>query len=969
MALGYTSLQWPESFPDLLGDLLRHEGELHDLLPRGALLIAAALPEMSPLPDETARELASRLLRAYSDREGLARFEEVRRSLEKAFGQLRGSGYERQAEEVLRSALSEAGSGGASLAPAAAALIDRLEWYAPRLVQALVDALSDDDPAWGFPVDRALRKAVTPPFPDPPSLPEMPREDPALAHYQRELERAHPGQDRQELRQRVARLEEKHRRAFDDYERRNAEFKELREAYDAAELLPPPCRIPTVDLPFRRALEDEPDLVDRIVQDTDWYRLTLALYGGMQDYRAPESIREYEQIAAYLGLSDNERTPFVSFYQQRWQGEDTIYDMAVYLDLREPRLRRNWGRQPRFSPEHIYQDSPLTPLLLSVLRKGRRAGTLIPELWKIWQNGGNPEVQAEALVGLLALGEEVRSIFQNPVQNVAEEVALRRLSRLSDALADPVVRASANVIPGLVHLAGKLEPRHWSAVVAAVIATAMSRGGLPIETDDLLRAAPESQKAFVLAEQLAQSIAGFGGDAVKDATMAAGGLISSSLPPELLVAALTRASEARHLDRATFHFGWSVEGLPPHTLGKDDIPLSALKNLEDIHPSICFLRTAVLRRCQPILRRNPALVPELLAISMSARGENEDREQTNRLLCSEVIGHPDPWSKVLRLAVAVKNPYHRARALLRLAECRPQHRETFVEQARSAISEIRAAHEREQVIERVIELSPVERRSGWVEEALRLVPEMEDSQDQVRALGRLTRYLPLHRGTELLDEALGRVQRLDDELAQAESLRVLTPLLLASPDLLERARALAGKMGSAWCRSLALDLKGALLLPLNSLLAGSSPENAHVWAPLVLSALLQDVEQLSGSRSPETLWIEFGENPGSQTSEALRRHSLTQGLILTRPPRRCWTISSPRGNGSRLWNPSCPFWSVRRRMPFQWWSRGSDIPILPLPATLRSASRRSRASPSGPPGGSWSFSRTNRISGAIARHG
>ena len=236
MALGYVSLQWPGALPDLLRDLLRHEGELHDLLPRGALLITAALPEMAPLPDDLVRNLSARLLRAYADREGLARFAELRGVLERAFDRLRGGGYEKPLEEVLRSALSGERSAGTSLTPAAAALVERLEWYSPRLVQALMDALPYDTPAWDWPVDRALRKAITPPAPEVPVTPRAPKEDPLLPLSRHEFEQAKNEERRRELQKRIARLEERHAKAVRDFEQRKQEFDQQLQAYKTLEL-------------------------------------------------------------------------------------------------------------------------------------------------------------------------------------------------------------------------------------------------------------------------------------------------------------------------------------------------------------------------------------------------------------------------------------------------------------------------------------------------------------------------------------------------------------------------------------------------------------------------------------------------------------------------------------------------------------------------------------------------------------
>ena len=901
MALGYVSLQWPGALPDLLRDLLCHEGELHDLLPRGALLITAALPEMAPLPDDLVRDLSARLLRAYADREGLARFAELRGVLERAFDRLRGGGYEKPLEEVLRSALSGERSAGTSLAPAAAALVERLEWYSPRLVQALMDALPYDTPAWDWPVDRALRKAVTPPAPEVPVTPRAPKEDPLLPQSRRELEQARNEERRRELQKRIARLEERHAKAVRDFEQRKQEFDQQLQAYKTLEL-PLRCRIPTASLPFRRALEGDPELVRRIVQSPAWLRLVLALYGGMRDYETPASILEYEQIAAYLQLSDSERTPFVSFYQERWGREDAIYDMAVYLDERAGRMNQVWKKSPRFAAANIYQDSRLTRLLLDTLEADQSVETLIPRLWRIWRTGEDATAQAEAIVALLALGEEVSSALReaaaDPALREAANAASRKLSRLSRTLDDPVTRASYHVIPGLKVLAEKLEPRRWSAAVAAVIATVMFHGARSIDSPQLLSAAPDDEQlSYLLAEFLAWRILGTTDDAVVHASAMAEALCQSCWLPELLISAFGRVSESRYLKRRTYQYGWPVETLVPRTVDRNDIPIAVLENLERIHPDLGFVRGAFLQHLMPVLERNPGLLPEMLALNLGSRGDNEARESTHRALYPPLVGHPDPWSEIERMANATNSPYHRARALLRLSEYRPQKRESLVAGARSAIQRIEDPRQKGEVLEKLLQLSPTGERAALVKELLRLVPKILPLADQVRALGRLTRYVPPQQGEALLKEALAKVKRLRDEALRAETLLALMPLLAAYPVLLIRAQAQAGELTSRWCRSLALDLHGAQLLPLHTVLAGASTDSPDLWAPLVLSALIRDGEQ-NAEPSPEQLWLRLGMNPGPRELAALHKHALAEGLVLTRAAAQVLDqLLGVRGNG------------------------------------------------------------------------
>ena len=95
---------------------------------------------------------------------------------------------------------------------------------------------------------------------------------------------------------------------------------------------------------FKNAMIHNPKIVEHILKNSDWLRLIVAVYGGYHNYHTPSSISEYYEIAHFLELNDNERAPFLLYYQDIWGREDPSYKMAVYLDTFKG--KEDWNRRP-----------------------------------------------------------------------------------------------------------------------------------------------------------------------------------------------------------------------------------------------------------------------------------------------------------------------------------------------------------------------------------------------------------------------------------------------------------------------------------------------------------------------------------------------------------------------------------------------------------------------------------------------
>ena len=139
-------------------------------------------------------------------------------------------------------------------------------------------------------------------------------------------------------------------------------------------------------------------------------------------------------------------------------------------------------------------------------------------------------------------------------------------------------------------------------------------------------------------------------------------LCQSCWPPELLISAFGRVSESRYLKRKTYQYFWPVETLVPRSVDRNDIPIAVLENLERIHPDLGFVRSAFLQHFHARSGTKSTLLPEVLALNLGSRGDNEARESPTAHYPS-LVGHRIPWSEIERMTHATEPLPQRARPL------------------------------------------------------------------------------------------------------------------------------------------------------------------------------------------------------------------------------------------------------------------------------------------------------------------
>lgn len=158
MALGHISIHWgPNARHLLLTTLLNSDDSLGDLIPRSALLIASAIPEMTQISEDIIHEIIRRLLTTYADHDGVGNFSTLHKHISSSLNNLyKSHPYQQCFEQYLETIILNIESGNRNLALASAPLIAENKWDNDTLLKALIKAYPYDDPAWEYPITRTL---------------------------------------------------------------------------------------------------------------------------------------------------------------------------------------------------------------------------------------------------------------------------------------------------------------------------------------------------------------------------------------------------------------------------------------------------------------------------------------------------------------------------------------------------------------------------------------------------------------------------------------------------------------------------------------------------------------------------------------------------------------------------------------------------------------------------------------------
>jgi hypothetical protein len=800
MAIGIVNWRHPGRIVGLVENLLAVDGPLAELFPESALILAAAVSEMSRVPPEVVHAVMTRLLRSYSILSRSERLPRLRELIEAAATTLRTGDRAAEVDGVLATALTRPEGDDPAFACAAARLARSLDIRSAPLAVALTEAARRWDHAeLGYPIAETLSLLAAP----------APRGD-------------------------------------------------------------SPPRLPadwgSGILRMQATLRQEPELVERICSDPRWLSLVLCLYGGYPNLGAADSLDEYQRISAFLQLPADMREPFTSYFSQRWGRDDPIYTMAVHLDT--TKLKVPAGAAPTFTPDAIVRDSPFTMSIVHALREDD-LGSLVAFL-RTRLDVRQGATRAEALLALWALGHDVDTALHDGSE--AALLASRRIGALQVELRDATVRAGRHASPALSAAAPDLPPEDWRRLYAALATVLIEAGSEPISLRDALAQLPEPHRVSAIAEEITHRFHGWDDDNVYIAAVLVDTVDAAQHSPAVVIDALNGRGTAAHGSYARYSYWWPADPLALPYDGRADIPISVLDQVVRMPQELGFGMVWALRAvCMPFIEENPQLRPEVLAVAWTGVGhDHNDVHELIERLDPELLQTASPAARLLDLTAGCDDPWHQARALLRIAELFPDSPgdpvARAVEQARSVTDPVQAF----ELHERLLVMDTPDRAVGHRTVCRRFALSIADAGVAARALLRLARSTPSGELDELTPALLDRIAAAEPLSEHVELVRQARRIL---PDHSGTAAMLARMPTGGIDRAYVDGRWGAIVdHHLDRLVAQRGP-TVQAWVPVALYGRARDV-QLAGDHDATTeAWSRLGDDPTPQTIAAvLARH-------------------------------------------------------------------------------------------------
>ncbi|MBQ1025908.1 hypothetical protein [Micromonospora sp. C95] len=513
-------------------------------------------------------------------------------------------------------------------------------------------------------------------------------------------------------------------------------------------------------LPMRMALRRDSALVARIRQDRRWLALITALFGGYADLDARTHLYQFRQMVNYLQLDDHLRDAFLGYFGRIWGRDDPVYAMAVHLDRSGEEESKRAAEPPVFTPDSITRDSPLRREILTALRRDDLPGLVD----RLGQEASAPddERRAEAVVALWALGRDVsQRVAGDPV---AAAALRRRAGVLSVTLRDAALRAAGTGSEALTAAARQLPVRLWENLLDAVIAVSLQAGAEPI-TLDVRKLPVRTRRKATVEEIAARRFGGYGKDRAYLAATFLDVGVRAGLSPGALIGAMNDLGSARHTDYSLNGHSWPADPLAFAHRDLWDVPTTVLDMLVRVPEHFVFARSWALGSVLPkVVAGNPRLVPEVLAVTL---GETVDRHRSTSRYDPTLNESDDPVEHVRRLAHAVADPWHRARALARLAEACVDRRAELAREAGLACAELIDPSQAFQLHEWLARLvTDPQERQRHIDACAREAARISDPADEVLAWLRAARLRPAPYSDELIRrgiDAIGRVTAPDEQ--------------------------------------------------------------------------------------------------------------------------------------------------------------------------------------------------------------
>jgi Caspase domain/NACHT domain len=630
-------------------------------------------------------------------------------------------------------------------------------------------------------------------------------------------------------------------------------------------------------LPFRQFLLQEPEIARYVCCDFDWLRLAFALFGGVGDYRTRNGVQTYYEMSAFLQQKDAARDRYRLAYVDKWSGDDFVYNMAVFLDLKGGSLTRGEKIKLSFNPQDVCRNSQWNSEIYSNLRKKTSAQDLLGSL-KI--NAKKSSVDAALELDLIQwiLQGNTTDTSSNPLNN---DKLLNYFSVLQQDLSDAVIRTKPRLALAFPSIIKMIKPGQFWCLVEALSHTIFCRGGTPL-ISELLPLKSQSLSLldpYILAEALALYCQGWGDDAIYSTAIF---LDTTKTSARELLSAYSVLPLSSHLDAPLTYWEWSISCLPTAGIPENDIPPAILNNLLMIPLELGFMREWSLNSILgSVIKGNSELLPEILAFALGDGGYRGSRIQLFDAYAPELLNHPNPEIEIYQRTQSLKHPYYRVRGLLRLAQSWPKQRDQLLVEAENVATQVNDPLQGTQIYEWLAALSLNKKQKQFFQKAVNHVEKINDYDEQSRAWGRLGILAPSEQQVvECFKYALESVAKITDEFTRGTTIRLLRKVVGVAPELSYQFKELLSEFKDPILKSRAAEEWGSVFRHLSQYLRGDS-ENLEVWAILSLAAQADQAVCQDG-QDYHKLWIRLGEAPSIEIANQI--YNLSDNGILKFTP-------------------------------------------------------------------------------------
>jgi hypothetical protein len=559
--------------------------------------------------------------------------------------------------------------------------------------------------------------------------------------------------------------------------------------------------------------------------------------------------------------------------------------------------------QGRFQVAHMHRDSPLSPILIDALAADRPAAALVSDLCRVWRRTGDDAASLDAMLALMALGEDIQSELSARPALVARFAS--RLALVRHAMADGVAASAPGLLAGLEKMAAGCPAQHLADLAAVITARAGTSGRLQVELLNLMQRAAGSQAgstagahASIARNRLAGLVwrhelalrgpsggAGIGpgsggGEVYRAAVLldVAGGLLAPSSME------LAQCLAAAHFDAGGLDSGVLDGRLTPRPKTRAMMAAVALDALDAIAEPIDFVRGWALEQLAPLLAETGMLGEGLVAALGSLSERFEARAAAVRALLPaedarlRLLDEPDPFPDLVREVVTIADGWTRFRAFRRLLLCfrgrgaaggpgvgagGPDLEAAAAAAARTidepelrtwALTQLALLATRGPIGPAEARTLPPSAGSHSRRDDARCAARLREPEARARAFGRLAAVDRPERAERWLTRALRAAVAIVDRRQRAETLAGLEGLCACRSRMQDRWRRGVDDL-DAWERALLTGRHTALLLRY----APSLEQGGADTAPITLQALAEDVLGLLGSSKPAGRPIRAGE--------------------------------------------------------------------------------------------------------------